>query len=694
MTQQPTRPASPLHLGLESLKGIGPYKARQLARLGLRTLQDVLFYFPRDYDDWTEQVPLSRLAPGMEVRALGRVVDLDGRSIGFRRQLVTLVIHDGSGELRAVWFNTDYVLRMLRHGQWVALSGKVHTGRDGHLEMHHPRVERVEDPEQHRGRILPVYRLCQGLTQRDLHLAVRSALAAAAGHLEEALPEEFRREKDLVGIEEALHGIHFPEDHDHLQRARRRLVYQELLVLQLAVQLHRQRLQKEKSVPLEVTAKIDGRIRRLFPFELTPDQNQAVYDIAADLARPFPMHRLLQGDVGSGKTVVAVYAMLVAVAHGYQAALMVPTEILAQQHFQTLRRLLAKSRVRMELVSGTLSSRQRKELLGHIKAGTVDLVVGTQALIQKDVSFARLAVVVIDEQHKFGVEQRARLQRAGPLHPHYLLMTATPIPRTLLLTQFGDLDVSILRDKPPGRSGVRTYLVQPEQEPRWWQFVRKKLDQGRQGYVVVPRVEESEEAASVEQTLRQLAEGPLKGYRLAAVHGRMKSADKQQAMDRFAAGEVQVLVCTTAIEVGVDVANATVLTILEGQRFGLAQLHQLRGRIGRGRHLGHCGVFAQIENPEAQQRLQAFVENDDGFRLAELDYRLRGPVHMLGTQQHGQAPLYIARLPEDQPWLEQARADAARLLAHDPLLQEPRWARLRRLVLRRYGEVMDLSHVG
>lgn len=694
MTRPSPQPVSPLRLGLESLKGIGPYKARQLARLGLHTLQDVLFYFPRDYDDWTQQVPLSRLVPGMEVRAVGRVVDLDGRSLGPRRQLVTMVIHDGSGELRAVWFNTDYVLRMVRHGQWVALSGKVRTGREGRLEMSHPRVERIHSPEEHRGRILPVYRLCQGVSQRDLHLAVRSALAAAAGHLEDVLPEDFRREKNLVGIEEALHGIHFPEDHDHLRRARHRLVYQELLVLQLAMQLHRQRLQKEKSVPLEVTAKIDGRIRRLFPFELTPDQNQAVAEVAADLARPFPMHRLLQGDVGSGKTVVAVYAMLAAVAHGYQAALMVPTEILAQQHYHTLRTLLRKSRVRLELISGTLSPKQRKELLGHIKAGTVDMVVGTQALIQNDVQFARLAVVVIDEQHKFGVEQRARLQRAGPWHPHYLVMTATPIPRTLLMTQFGDLDVSVLRDKPPGRRGVRTYLVRPDQEARWWQFVRKKLDQGRQGYVVVPRVEESEEAASVEETLRRLQQDQLAGYRLAAVHGRMRPADKQQAMEQFAAGEVQVLVCTTAIEVGVDVPNATVLTILEGQRFGLAQLHQLRGRIGRGRHLGHCGVFARIENEEAQQRLQAFVETDDGFRLAELDYRLRGPGHMLGTQQHGQAPLYIARLPEDQPWLEEARTDAARLLAHDPLLQQPRWAKLRRLVLRRYGQVMDLSHVG
>ncbi len=687
------RTKSPLQLPLTSLRGIGPQKARLFAQLGLRTLQHVLFYFPRDYEDWTRRIPLGKLQPGQEALALGRVVDVDQRGTGLGKRVVELLVEDDTGVLRAVWFNTDYVLRVVRLGDWIALQGKVRRGPHGMLEMAHPRVERIADPQHHQGRIVPVYRLCQGLRQSDVQLAVRSALRAAAGQLEDALPEPFRQQKGLVGIQEALEQIHFPDDYVRLQQARRRLVYQELLVLQLAVQLHRQRLQQEQSVPLEVTDKIDGRIRRLFPFRLTAGQEEAVAQIRRDLARSFPMHRLLQGDVGSGKTVVAVYAMLVAVAHGYQAALMVPTEILAQQHYQTLRRLLARSRVRLELVSGQQSRKERKELLGRIKAGMVDLVVGTQALIQEDVRFAKLAVVVIDEQHKFGVRQRARLQQAGPWHPHYLVMTATPIPRTLLLTQFGDLDVSLLRDMPPGRQKVHTYWVAEDQRQQWWEFVRKKLDQGRQGYVVVPRVQGGS-VPSVQQVLQQLQHGPLKGYQVEAIHGRLPSVQKQQIMQRFVQGQTQVLVCTTAIEVGVDVPNATVLTIEHGHLFGLAQLHQLRGRIGRGRHVGYCGVFARADTPEAQQRLEAFVQIQDGFQLAEVDFRLRGPGNMLGTEQHGQAPLYIARLPEDQPWLEQAREDAQALLAQDPRLQDPRWDRLRHLVLRRYGEVMDLSHVG
>jgi ATP-dependent DNA helicase RecG len=447
---------------------------------------------------------------------------------------------------------------------------------------------------------------------------------------------------------------------------------------------------------LVATAEIDARIRRRLPFELTAGQQTAIREIAADIARETPMNRLLQGEVGSGKTVVALYAMLVAVAHGFQAALMAPTEILAQQHADTLAEILRASRVRHRLLSGSLTAKERQQVLADIAAGNVDVVIGTHAIVQKDVQFAKLGLVVIDEQHKFGVRQRAAL-RQGQQSPHYLVMTATPIPRTVSMTIFGDLDVSTLRDMPPGRRPVNTYLVTPDKQAKWWHFVRDKLRAGRQAYVVAPLVEESQNvaAASVAAAFERLTNGELSAFRVGVIHGRMTPHEKESAIADFRSGKTQVLVSTSVIEVGVDVRNACVMVVDSAERFGLAQLHQLRGRVGRGAFPGYCAVLVEDErSEESRERLDAFVATNDGFELAELDFRLRGPGDLFSAQQHGLPPLRIADLRSDLAVLEQARRHAEQLFSSDPGLTRAEHARLRRQMLVRYGSALELSDVG
>ena len=406
------------------------------------------------------------------------------------------------------------------------------------------------------------------------------------------------------------------------------------------------------------------------------------------------MNRLLHGDVGSGKTVVAVYAMLLAVAHGCQAALMAPTEVLANQHFSTLQSLLRRARVRACLLTGSLSTSERRQTLSAIKQGEVGLVIGTQSIIQNDVDFPRLGLVVIDEQHKFGVRQRARLRHAG-VAPHYLVMTATPIPRTVAMTLFGDLDVSTLRQCPPGRKPVHSYLAMEDQREQWWGFFRRKLREGRQGYVITPLVDASEPSSvtGVEQAFESLCNGPLEEFRVDLVHGKMRAAEKQAAMDRFRNGQTQVLVATSVVEVGIDVPNANLMTVENGDRFGLAQLHQLRGRVGRGAHPGFFCVFAKVQTEEAEQRLKAIVDSNDGFELAETDFSLRGPGELLGTKQHGLPPLRIADLIADHEVLAEARDAAWTLVKHTSGLADDRYARLRRMVLRRFGKALDLGDV-
>ncbi len=464
--------------------------------------------------------------------------------------------------------------------------------------------------------------------------------------------------------------------------------------MQLALALRqRQLLARSRAVALQSDARIDARIRRLFPFELTEDQNQAIREISADLARPVPMNRLLQGDVGTGKTAVAAYAMLLAVAHGSQAVLMAPTEVLARQHFQTLTELLKESQVRLRYLSGATPAKQKTAVCEAFAAGEADLLVGTQSVIQQDLRFRQLSLVIIDEQHKFGVMQRATLRQAET-DPHYLVMTATPIPRTIAMTLFGDLEVSCLRTSPPGRQPVHTYLGDDDQRARWWEFFRRKLREGQQGFVISPVVDDQgDETTSAETALENLANGELADFRIDLLHGRMKPDEKLRVMDQFAGGQTQVLVATSVVEVGIDVPNANLMTIEHGERFGLSQLHQLRGRVGRGLFPGYVCVFAEPSTEEGQKRLSAFARINDGFELAEVDFQLRGPGELFGTRQHGLPPLMVADLRRDMDVLQRARRDARELIQRDPGLADPAWLRIRKMVLSRYGHSLQLADV-
>ena len=688
-------PAIDLTTPVQFLKGCGAARAQLLSRLGVQTVRDLLFFFPRDYQDLSDVRSIDQLEEGPPVSVLGTVEEVDLADRGMGRSVFGMLVRQGDDYLRAVWFNQPYLRDKYRQGQRVLLWGRAKR-RETRWEMTHPQVRVIEGDRDPAGQLLPVYPLTEGLAQHHVRHLVQRALDACGGELEEVFPTEYLAEHDLLPIHTALPRLHFPGNRVELDAARRRFIYQELLVLQLALAVKRAAVHDLlRAIPLELTAKIDARIRRLLPFELTPGQNEAIAEIAADMNSPHPMNRLLQGDVGSGKTIVAVVAMLLAVAHKTQVVLMAPTEVLARQHVETLSGLLAASHTRLGLLTGGQSAKARRALLAEIESGEIQILVGTQAVVSSELPFERLGLVVIDEQHKFGVRQRAALRYSG-VNPHYLVMTATPIPRTVAMTLFGDLDVTTLRDAPPGRQNVHTYAPPAEDREKWWDFFRKKLGEGRQGYVIVPLVEGSEDlqATSLSEAYEALANGELEAFRIGLVHGRMTPADKGAAMDAFRRGETQVLAATSVVEVGIDVPNATLMAIEGAERFGLAQLHQLRGRISRGSYPGYCCAFANATTTEAARRLAAFVESNDGFRLAELDFEMRGPGELLGTRQHGMPPLRIANLSRDSDTLEEARRDARALVEADPGLARPEHALLRRMAQVRYGKSLDLGDVG
>src|SRR3954471_206540 len=499
--REPTA-AEMLATPVEFIRGVGPQRAELLARLGVRTAGDLIFLFPRDYEDLSDRRAIGDLEEDHVQTVRGEVVEIDARSSGFGKSIVGVLVKQGGEYLRAMWFNQPFMREKFRQGQHVLMSGTPRF-RGQRWQMSHPRVTWLDGAEdQPEMRLLPLYPLTEGLTQYQVRRMVATALEDFGHVLEEVYPEPLLRQYDLMPLAEALPAIHSPQDAAHAERARRRFVFQELFILQLAVVARRWQQQVGFRAPrLEASADINARIERLFPFKWTAGQRSAIGEVAADMASETPMNRLLQGDVGSGKTVIAVYAMLVCVARGFQAALMAPTEILARQHADTLAELLRASRVRYVLLVGGITAKERETVLAEIAAGNIDLVIGTHAVLHNDVRFAKLGLAIIDEQHKFGVRQRAAL-RQGQQSPHYLVMTATPIPRTISMTLFGDLDVTTLRDMPPGRQEIRTYVVGPAEQAKWWHFVRGKLQAGRQAYVVVPLIDESENitAASVAET--------------------------------------------------------------------------------------------------------------------------------------------------------------------------------------------------
>lgn len=703
---------------IQQLPGMGRARATRLSRLGLRTAQDVLFLFPRDYEYPAPPAKVEELREGEEASLIGTIADAELVSRTAGKSVFGAVVENESGAVRILFFNQPFRAEQLTLNRRVMISGtpKLNGLR---MEFVHPKVVILDQQEDlPKPQILPIYPLTDGLKQSDLRYLTAEMCRELADQLKEVMPKslrarsadslrshDFKIEGDLPAIDQAVLGLHRPENETALLAARTRLVFQELLVMQLALAMRRRKLTTDlKAPPIQSSALIDARIFNRFPFELTGDQQRTIKEISDDMRRQFPMNRLLQGDVGSGKTVVAIYAMMLAVAAGHQAVLMAPTEVLARQHFGTLREMLAESRVRVDLLCGSLTAGDRRRILQQTSTGEVDLLIGTQSLIYGDIEFKSLGLCVIDEQHKFGVGQRVAL-RGGGIDPHYLVMSATPIPRSMAMTLFGDVDLSTLRDKPPGRGKVSTYLAHDGWKDRWWSFVRERLDEGRQVFVVAPRVaaadlsqadpevdEVAEDVASVEVIYEELCNGPLSDYRVGLLHGRMSNDEKQFIMQSFASGELQALVSTTVIEVGINVPNATVMTIFGAQRFGLAQLHQLRGRVSRGVHAGHVCVFTDGDSsPDENERLQVFASTDDGFELAEADFRLRGPGDLLGRKQSGMPPMRIADLNRDVEVLAVAREVAQQLIDEDPLLEAPELADLRSQVMRRYGKRLDLG---
>jgi len=717
--REPDRARS-LATPLERLPGVGTARAEKLVRLELVTASDALMHFPREYRDFSGAHAVSDIREGEHASIAGTVASVAARTTAGGRPLLTVLLSCKDGSARAVWFNMPFMNRRFAAGMHVVIAGV--PKRSGTIwEFSHPEVRWLTGEEQpHASDWLAIYPLAEGVPQAVVRAAVQAALAHAADLPAEAFPPDVLAAKSLLPIGDAFREIHCPSSQPMIDAARRRFVYQELFMLQLALRMHRERQQRDHAAPtIDVDARLDSRIRARFPFPLTPAQRRVCGEIAGDMRCPRPMNRLLQGDVGSGKTAVAIYAMLAVAATPvktavdvsavkesppaaapaekplrYQAAIMAPTELLARQHMATLERLLVGSGVEVHLLVGGQPARERRRVLERMRSGEAGIVVGTQALVCGETAkFRNLGLVVIDEQHRFGVLQRATLQQGGT-DPHVLVMTATPIPRTIAHAVYGDLDVSVLDEQPPGRQPVKTYRVGPEQLDQWWEFCCKKLAEGRQGYVVVPAVDESKrELASIASTLEHLANGPLEAFRLGLVHGRMKPKEKTAIMDSFRAGEIDVLVATSVIEVGIDVPQATIMTILDAESFGLAQLHQLRGRVARGATQGICGAVTSSADASIP-RIDAFVATTDGFSLAEQDLLLRGPGELVGTRQSGAPPMYLADLLRDGSVVAEARRDALELFARDPSLSAPSWSRLRELILKRWGEQLGLGKVG
>jgi len=683
---------------IQFVPGVGGLRAPLFEKLGLARAGDLLFYFPRDYLPPVEIVAYSKLKSDTRVSVVGTVVDREFRGAGEGRSVAGVLLQIEGGSVRLKWFNQPYRLENMAHGARIQATGVIKLA--GFVwEMVHPEYKLLdEDEDLAPNKPAPQYSLTEGLLNHHVKRAVSGAVQELTDTVEEVLPLSIREMGGVLGIHDALKQIHIPATMAEALEARKRFIFQELLVLQLALALRkRQRLAGLPAPKLEANAKIHNRILGRFPFELTSDQRQAIMDVANDMGRTVPMNRLIQGDVGSGKTVVAMYAMLLAVAHGYQAALMAPTEVLARQHARVLGESLKASRVHVELLTGSLSGGERKSVLDSVAMGTTDLVIGTQALLSDQLEFRKLGVVIVDEQHRFGVGQRASLRSGIETQPHYLVLTATPIPRTIAMTLFGDLDVSLLKEKPPGRTVTKSYVARQDEMKSWWEFVRKQLQQGRQAYVVAPRVEDNEqdESRGAEFWHKQLQSEDFSNFRVGLLHGRMPATEKEETLRKFNAHELDLLVSTTVIEVGIDVPNASVMTVMEADRLGLAQLHQLRGRVGRGQHPGYFCVFPRKDLPGAEnERLLALTKTQDGFELAEIDFKLRGPGNLMGTKQHGLPPMRIADLARDIRILEQARNVAMQVVAENPELEGDDFRRLKKQVLARYGANLELGDVG
>ena len=713
------------HLPIRFAKGVGPKRSSLMERLGIETVEDALWTVPWRYEDRSVMTPLGDLVPGMVTGVCATVAKSTVKRTRNRRFTVLEIgLEDQTGRMQAVFFNQPYLEQVLAVGRSVMMSGRIIAGRQGWMvpRMEVSQYEVVGEGSEftlHVGRIVPIYHETKGWTSRQMRVLMKGLLDEHVAGLKDTLPVAVRARQRLMPVQEALADVHFPKPGADLPSfdqgrspSHRRLAFEELFLLQVALAARQRSVQmEEKSLQFNPRTPLLERLGRALPFQLTAAQDVVVREIFREMLSPRPMNRLVQGDVGSGKTVVALHAIVMACGSGYQAALMAPTEILAEQHYRNLSRLLDALGLKAALLRGSDKAAVKKSQLAQIASGQIQVAIGTHALIQKGVKFQKLALAVVDEQHKFGVLQRKTLSDKG-YKPDVLVLTATPIPRTLAMTVYGDLDVSVIRALPPGRKPVRTFLFGDAQRRRAYQILRDELHNKRQAYVVYPLVDESEKSdlQAAIQGAERLQNEEFKDFLVGLLHGRMKQAEKEAVMADFMAGKIHLLVATTVIEVGVDVPNATIVMIEHAERFGLAQLHQLRGRVGRAGHQSYCLLMAATfgrrrmppgKRPTGNQepaslvkeRLEALVRSNDGFEIAEEDLRIRGPGEFFGFRQWGMPEFRVANIVRDGDLLQLARSEAFSLLKQDPQLSAPANQRIKEMMLRKWEKKLDLGSV-
>lgn len=696
-----------LKTSIQYLKGVGPKRQRLFSKLGIQTAQDLLYCFPKRYEDRSQFVAVSHLNTNAPQTILVTILGSSiRRSLKRKMFIVEVKAFDNSGKITCLWFNQPYLKKIFKKGMKVIFYGKPDIYQS-HLQMNSPEYEILEEGEDlclaneslNVVGIVPIYQLTEGLTQRYFRKIVKLCLNTFLTSLVEILPFDMRNRLNLLNLPRSLNNIHFPENLESQQEALRRLSFEEFFLHQICVIL-RKLTHKQKQ---GIAHKIDNLFLRkaldCFNFKLTSAQQRVLSEILNDMAEGKPMQRLLQGDVGSGKTIVAFLASLIAINSGYQVAFMVPTEILALQHFNNFLKLFKKIRSQLKLkvclLTSSISKKAKANIYGKIKQGKINFVIGTHSLIEEELEFSNLGLVVIDEQHKFGVAQRSLLPKKGR-NPDVLIMTATPIPRTLCLTIYGDLDVSLINELPPGRQTIKTLQFNEDKRGQAYDFVKQQINLGRQAYIVYPIIEESNlvELKAAKQMFEELRKNEFNQYKLGLIHGRIKKSEAEAIMNDFAQGKINLLVATSILEVGVDVANASCMVIEQAERFGLSQLHQLRGRIGRGIYASYCLLITEPKTPEAQSRLKAITELNDGFKIAEEDLRIRGPGEFFGKRQHGLSELKIANPLTQIHLLKLAREQAKRLLLADPGLLLRQNMPIKQYLKERYANIEELMQAG
>lgn len=659
-----------LNTSVSEIKGIGSQYQEKLSRFGIQKVKDLLFHFPRRYCDFSRIVPIAQARSGEIITVKGAIRDIANKRTHKKGIVLTeAIVTDESGSMKVIWFNQPFLSTTLKKGTSVILAGKFEW-QYGKLALHNPVYEKVSADLKHAGRIVPVYPETEGLSSRWLRARIKPLLHLV-GEVKDFLPAGVRERQRLPALSQALQEIHFPSSPSALEGAKDRLGFDELFLLQLSRLRSKVQWQKEKAPSIKYDQELGRTFVGSLKFELTQAQKKTAWEILQDLEKEVPMNRLLEGDVGSGKTVVAAFAMLMAVHRGYQAALMCPTEVLAKQHYQRIAEILGPFSVEVASLTSSTKELEKTRVVERCESGEVQIIIGTHALIQENVSFRNLGLAVIDEQHRFGVKQRQALREKNrsDTMPHFLSMSATPIPRTLALTLYGDLDISVIDEMPPGRQKVITRLVPPGKRKKAYQFVREEILKGRQAFVICPIIEETDKLGvnSATQEYEKLSRDIFPDLRIGLLHGRLKSSKKDSVMTEFNQGGLDLLVSTSVVEVGVDVPNATIMFIEGAERFGLAQLHQFRGRVGRGAHQSYCLLFTESRAEPSLKRLRALVETDDGFKLAQVDLELRGPGELYGTMQHGIPDFKVASLL-DAKLIKRTREEAERLIAEYPEL--------------------------